>query len=173
VVYESVAQSLKVEEPAVSDDVVGVVQGVATGAAQRCWVVQWSESLGIRSGEGVVNCQLEGGGSGPPQEKRTPCLSTPLVFFHCCRCRPQGVVDLGGGLGYHVLICRPVQGEACCADLKVVVSTLEPIVFLPMEECLSVCTVLLVSRGLDAIHAIRQICKAHSTCCGRQVTCHP
>jgi hypothetical protein len=30
------------------------------------------------------------------------------------------MVDFGGGLGYRVLICRPIQRKACGIDLKVV-----------------------------------------------------
>jgi hypothetical protein len=64
------------------------------------------------------------------------------------------VVDLRGGLGYRILICCPVQGKARCTDLKVVVSMRKPVVSLPLVECPSACAVLLVSRGLDAIHAV-------------------
>jgi hypothetical protein len=68
------------------------------------------------------------------------------------------MVDLRGGLGYRVLICHPVQGNARRIDLKVIVSVSEPVISLPVEECPSACTVLLVGGRLDAIHAIRQIC---------------
>jgi hypothetical protein len=54
------------------------------------------------------------------------------------------MVDLRGGLGYHVLICHPVQGKARSADLKVVVCACKPVVSLPVKECLSACAILLV-----------------------------
>jgi hypothetical protein len=58
----------------------------------------------------MIDRQLEDRGSGPLRENRMLCLSTPLIFFHSYRGGPQRVVDLGGGLGYCILICRPVQG---------------------------------------------------------------
>jgi hypothetical protein len=106
----------------------------------------------------MVDSQLKGHGSGPLREKRTPCLSTPLVFFHCYHGGPERVVDLGGGLGYRILICRPVQGSACGLNLLVVAGPSQAVVQLPLVKSSSVCAVLLESCRLDAIHAVRQIC---------------
>jgi hypothetical protein len=105
----------------------------------------------------MVHGKLEGGGCGPLGEKRTPCLSTPLVFFHGYRGGPQGVVYLGGGLGYRVLICRPIQGCARGLDMKCVASPGVFIFQFPLVESLPTCAVLLESSRQDAIHAIRQI----------------
>jgi hypothetical protein len=77
------------------------------------------------------------------------------------------MVLLGGGLGYRVLICRPVQGSAGRVDLKVIVSASQPVVSFPIKESSSACAVLLVGGGLDAIHAIRQISQVHSAGPGR------
>jgi hypothetical protein len=47
VVYDAMAQSLKVEELAVSDEVMRVAQGMSTRAAQGWWRVQGSEPFGV------------------------------------------------------------------------------------------------------------------------------
>jgi hypothetical protein len=93
-----------------------------------------------------------------------PCLTTPLVLLHGDRCGPERVVNLGGGLGYR----RPVQGLASGADLQIIARPVQVVVHLPVMEGLSACSVLLESCGLNAIHAIRQICHILSTALGSQ-----
>jgi hypothetical protein len=77
--------------------------------------------------------------------KRMPCLTTPLVFFHSYHCGPQRVVVLRRGLGYRVLICRPIQGNASGVDLKIVVCPGKLVVQLPLVKGSPACSVLLVS----------------------------
>jgi hypothetical protein len=59
------------------------------------------------------------------------------------------MVDLRGGLGYHVLICRPVQGKTRSADLKVVAHSGQVVFQLPLVKGSSPCSVLLVSCRLQ------------------------
>jgi hypothetical protein len=70
---------------------------------------------------------------------------TPLVFFHSDRCGPQRVVVLGGGLGYRILICRPVQGKASGVDLEIIMRPCQVIVQLPLVKGSPACPVLLVT----------------------------
>jgi hypothetical protein len=72
-----------------------------------------------------------------------PCLSTPLVFFHSYRSGPQGVVDLGQGLGYRVLICRPIQGRAGGLNVECVVGPSRFVFQFPLVKCCPSCAVLL------------------------------
>jgi hypothetical protein len=47
--------------------------------------------------------QIRDSGGSPPCEKRTPCLTTLLIFFQGDRGGPERMVDLRQGLGYRVL----------------------------------------------------------------------
>jgi hypothetical protein len=101
------------------------------------------------------------------------CLTTPLVFFHSDRGRPQGMVDLRGGLGYRVLICRPVQRGAVRLDVEGVAGSSRFVFQFPLVECCPSCVVLLEGGREDAIHAVRQICDVPTAHLGSKRAGHP
>jgi hypothetical protein len=71
-----------IEQRAFPCDVLWGVEGIAARACECFGGIRWSESLGVRPRECMVNCQLEGSGGGSSGVEGAFGLFATLIFLH-------------------------------------------------------------------------------------------